>query len=319
MRSIAEIEKELDVVSRIDDRNWGKVKSSDRPQIHKVFAVSSAKRRAILQRELADAKAERAHELFGLKLHSPQFSPGTISLRVLAKLTSVLNEVIEQSAWREWDANGDTLAVDDGFRRLINLRLAGIRSGSTELVFLGNTAPDLTGESALESGLKNFFGVLTASNNDIPDMVNGIGSKATKSVMQLMKVFESENIGVEFSWSAPEAKYFWDGRPDQITRIRALLEEFGETKTTTIEVHGVVSALSRKRIQIETNNGEKLSIRYHRSHTELVNSLHLDQRCLFLIEETTYPSDKIGIRRAAYRLKDIIFGQEMLGRSNKRN
>lgn len=306
MRSITEIENELKVVRGIDERNWGNVKQSDRPEVDRVFAVSSAKRKAMLQRELANAKAERAHELLGLRLHSPQFSPGTISLRVFAKLAVILNEAIEQSAWREWDVNGDSTAVDDGFRRLINLRLAGINAGSTELVFLGNTAPDLTGESALESGLKNFFGVLTAGNNEIPDMVNGIGPKATKSLMHLMRAFESENIGVEFSWSAPEAKYYWDGRPDQITRIRALLEEFGETKAATIDIFGVVSALSRKRIQIETSDGEKLSVRYHRSLAEQVNALHLDQTCHFQIEETTYPSDKIGIKRAAYRLVNIV-------------
>lgn len=309
MKSITEIENELKVISDIDNQNWGSVNGSDRPKVDKVFAVSSAKRRAMLQRELANAKSERAHELFGLRLHSPQLSPGTISLRVLSKLASVLNDAIEQAAWREWDVNGDSSNVDDGFRRLINLRLAGINAGSTELVFLGNTAPDLTGESALESGLKNFFGVLTSGNSEIPDMVNGIGPKATKSVMHLMKAFESENIGVEFSWSSPERKYFWDGRPDQITRIRALLEEFGETKTATIDVFGVVCALSRKQIQIETSGGEKISVRYHRSLAEEVNALHLDQRGHFQIEETTYPSDKIGIKRAAFRLVKIVSGQ----------
>jgi hypothetical protein len=313
MRSIAEIEKELQIVSSIDERNWESVRESKRPEIDKVFAMSSAKRRAMLERELREAKAERAHELFGLKLHSPQFSPGTISLRVLAKISSILNEAIEHSAWREWDVNGDKSAVDDGFRRLINLRLAGINAGSTELVFLGNTAPDLTGESALESGLKNFFGVLTAENDDIPDMINGIGQRATKSVMHLMKAFETENIGVEFSWVAPEEKFHWDGRPDQITRIRALLEEFGESRTTEFKVAGVVSALSRKRIQLETQTGEKLSLRYHRANAEKVNELHLDQHCVVLVEETAYPSDRIGIRRTAYRLLDIDCGAQIAG------
>jgi hypothetical protein len=265
----------------------------------------------MLERELHEAKAERAHELFGLRLHSPQFSPGTISLRLLAKIAAILNEVVEHSAWREWDVNGDRTTVDDGFRRLINLRLAGINAGSTELVFLGNTAPDLTGESALETGLKNFFGVLTAGNNDIPDMVNGIGQRATKALMQLMKAFEAEHIGVEFTWSAPEAKFYWDGRPDQITRIRALLEEFGESDIKEFRIAGTVCALSRKRIQIEIGSGEKLSIRYHRACAEKVNELHLDQRCVFLIEETTYPSDKIGIRRSAYRLTDIAFRENV--------
>lgn len=305
MRSISEIEKELEFVTRVDDENWMKVQTSDRPEVEEFFAVSTLKRRSILQRELAEAKAERAHELFELKIHAQQFSPGTISLRLLSKLSAILNDAIEQAAWREWDVIGDDSGVDEGFRKLINLRLAGIRSGSTELVFLGNTAPDLTGDSALESGLKNLFSVLSASNHEIPDMVNTIGSRATKSVMHLMKELESENIGVEFSWSAPDTKYNWDGRPEQITRIRALLEEFGDSRNETIEVKGVISSLSRKRIHIETINGQNLSVRYHASLSNKVKSLHLDQSCNFTIEEITYPSDKIGIKRSAYTLKDI--------------
>lgn len=305
MRSIIDIEKELDIISRIDERNWGNVQSSDRPQVDRVFAVSSAKRQSMLQRELAHAKSERAHELFGLKLHSPSFPPGTISLRVLSKLTSLFNEALEQSAWKEWDVKGEASSIDEGFRRLLNLRLAGIRAGSTELVFLGNTAADLTGDSALESGLKNLFGVLTASNSEIPDMINSIGTKATKSVMHLMKELESENIGIEFSWRGPDARYHWDGRPDQITRIRALLEEFGDAITGSLEIQGVVSSISRKRIQIETKEGVSLSARYHRSLSEKIKSLHLDEPCNFFVEETTYPSDKIGLKRTAYLLRDV--------------
>lgn len=306
MRSITDIEKELDFARRIDDQNWEALEVSDRPQVDNVFAVSSEKRRSLLEQELAEAKAERAHELFGLRLHTPQFSPGTIPLRVLSKLAPIINDAIEQTAWREWDIQGDAAKINDGFRRLINLRLAGINAGSTELVFLGNTAPDLTGESALESGLRNFFDVLAANNQDFPEVVNGIGMNATKSVMRLMKAFESENMGVEFSWNSASNNYHWNGRPDEITRIRALLEEFGDAETATREVRGVVSALSRKRVQIETESDEKIAARYHRSLAEQVNSLHLDQRCDFLLEETSYPSDKIGIKRTAYRLVQII-------------
>jgi len=319
MRSISDIEKELEFIRRIDERNHNAVESSSRPQVEKLFATSSEKRRKLLEQELTDAKAERAHELFSLKLHTPQFSPGTISLRVLAKLAPLLNDAIEQTAWREWDVKGDTKTIEDGFRRLINLRLAGIQSGSTELVLLGNTAPDLTGESALESGLRNIFDVLSANNNDFPDVVNGIGNNATKSVMKLMKTFESENMGVEFSWRAADTTYHWDGRPDNITRIRALLEEFGEPEICNISVEGVISALSRNRVQIEKSNGEKINARYHRSLNEKINSLHLNQRCVFAIEVTSYPSDSIGIKRDAFRLTQVddLVGQQLDKQKNE--
>lgn len=56
MRSLAEIEDELATVARIDERNQRQLALSDRPAVDRVFAVSSAKRRAMLQRELDQAK-----------------------------------------------------------------------------------------------------------------------------------------------------------------------------------------------------------------------------------------------------------------------
>ena len=304
-RSIADIEKEVEVVRRIDERNRRAVESSERPLVDEVFAASSDKRRKIVEKELKDAKSERAHELFGLRLHSPQFSPGTIPLRVLVRLAPLLNNALEQTAWHEWDINGDATSIDDGFRRLINLRLAGIREGSTELVLLGNITPDLTGESALESGLRNFFDVLSAPNDRLADVVNGIGNKATKSVVHLMKAFEIENMAAEFSWRAPNDVYHWDGRPDEITRIRALLEEIGDPTTRDIAVVGVVGTLTRRRVQIEADNGDKINARYHHSLSEKVNALHLDERREFEVEVTSYPLDTFAMKRNAYRLVGI--------------
>ena len=305
MRSIHEIENELIVIRRLDDRNSDAVYASERPRVERVFLASSNKRRRLLERELMEAKAERAHEIFSLKLHTPQFGPGTIPLRLLAKLANLLNDVIEQTSWREWDIDGNADSISDDFRRLINLRLAGIQSGSTDLIMLGNTAPDLTGESALESGLRNVFEILSAKNEHIPDLINGIGTHAAHSVIKLMKAFEAEHMGVELSWRGPESKYHWDGRPDQITRVRFLLEEFGEPHTVSTVVQGVVSALTRKKIQIEVEDGRRIGARYHRSKSEKVNSLHLDQVCEFELEVTTYPSDATGIKQDAYRLLDV--------------
>lgn len=305
MRSIHEIERELEVIRRLDDRNSDAVYASEQPRVEQVFLASTNKRRRILERELMEAKAERAHEVFSLKLHTPQFAAGTIPLRLLAKLSALLSDVVEQTAWREWDIDGHAESISDDFRRLINLRLAGIQSGSTDLIILGNTAPDLTGESALESGLRNVFEILAAKNENIPDVVNGVGTHAAHSLIRLMKAFEAEHMGVELSWRAPETKYHWDGRPDQITRIRFLLEEFGEPRTVTTTVTGVVSALTRKRIQIETKDERRIGARYHRSKSEKVNGLHLDQLCEFDLEVTTYPSDATGIKQDAYRLLDV--------------
>lgn len=305
IRSISDIENELEVVRQIAKRNRQAVESSDRPLVDEIFAASSDKRQKILERELEHAKSERAHEVFSLKLHSPMFSPGTIPLRVLLRFAPLLNDALEQSAWREQDINGDVSTIDDGFRRQVNLRLAGIREGSTELVFLGNIAPDLTGESALERGLRNFFNVLSAPNDQFTDRANSIGKNATKSVARLMKAFELENLAAEFTWRAPDNQYHWDGRPDEITRVRTLLEEIGDPETQVVAEVGTVSALSRRRVQIETDAGQKISVCYHPSVREEVTKLHLDECCRFDLEVTSYPADTLGLRRNAYRLVGI--------------
>ncbi len=305
IRSITRIENELEVVRRIAQRNRQAVESSDRPLVDEVFAASSDKRQKILERELRHAKSERAHEVFSLKLHSPLFSPGTLPLRVLLRFAPLLNDALEQSAWRERDINGDAATVDDGFRRLINLRLAGIREGSTELVFLGNIAPDLTGESALESGLRNLFDVLSAPNDQFTDRAHAIGKNATKSVARLMRAFEVENMTAEFAWRAPGNLYYWEGRLQEITRVRALLEEIGDPETKIVSVVGVVSALTRRRVQIETDTGQRVNARYHRPVSRAVNALHLDECREFDLEVTSYPADRLGLKRKAYRLLEI--------------
>ena len=304
-REIADIEKELEVVCRIDERNRQAVEKSKRPLEEEVFLVSSTARRKGLEKELQHAKLERMHELFRLRIHTASFSPGTIPLRVLAKLAELLNGTLELAAWHVWDIGGDTTTISEDFRHKINLRLAGIQAGSTELVILGDVAPDLSGISALEDGLKNFFDVLSTSNDQLADVINGIGIKATKSIIELMKVFENGKMAAELSWKASNYDYYWDGKTEEIRRVRRLLQDIGEPETGIRHVMGVISELTRRRVQIETDDDEKINARYHHSLSQKVNALHLDDRRKFEIEEKSYPQDTFGIKNAAYRLLDF--------------
>lgn len=304
-RAIADIEKELEVVCRIDERNRQAIETSKRPLVEEVFLASSTARRKGLEKELQYAKLERMHELFRLRLHTASFSPGTIPLRVLAKLADLLNGALEQAAWHVWDLDGDSTIISEDFRHRINLRLAGIQTGSTELVLIGDIAPDLSGVSALEDGLKNFFDILSTPNDQLVDVVNGIGSKATKSIVELMKTFENGEMAAELSWKAPSNNYYWDGKTEEIKRIRYLLQDIGDPATSIKGVTGVISELTRKRVKIETDVGDKINARYHHSLSEKVNVLHLNERRTFKIETKSYPQDSVGIKNAAYRLLDI--------------
>lgn len=303
-RPIFEIEKELDLVREIDEENRQALERSDRPAVEKVFWASSNKHRRDLEEELEAAKRERAFELFGLRVHSARFEQGTMPLRLFSLLTNSINNVVEQAAWNEWNIESIP-KVSDEFRSAINLRIAGISRGSTQLQFLGDISPDLSGESALENGLHNLFEVFTSTNEQLAETLNAIGDEATKSMITLLEIFEKERLAVDFSWKAPTKEYHWKGKTEEITRIRSMLQEIGDPLTTAISIVGVVGSISRRSVRIDTEGEERITAKYHHSLYDQVATLHLDDRKEFFVELTSYPEDSFDIKRDAYRLVAI--------------
>lgn len=307
---IARLESDLAQVNRIVAADEEAVQSSgmERP-VERVFLASSRKLQSDLGKQLQEAKAERAHELLRLRLHGTQLSMGTIQLRKLGKIIAPLNALLEQSAWRIWDKEGHAERLDEKFIRQLDLRLAGVESGSTELVILGNTSPDLTGESALEVALRNLFSVLSAPNDTFAESAHEIGTHACKSLTELMGFLEKENIAAEFSWPAADAFHSWDGRPTEITRMRTLLETVSDPEVTRENLKGVVQVLSiRGKLEIYLKDSKsKIPLTYHKSLADEVNKLHLGETIEAEVEKTVYPKTHSKKARTVYRLISLEY------------
>ncbi|MCY4014861.1 MAG: hypothetical protein OXG82_19360 [Gammaproteobacteria bacterium] len=304
---IAELEHELQRVSGMVERDEELVARSKRPKVEQVFLSSSTKLRIDIQKRLRVAKAERAHEVVRLRLDGAHLATGTLPLRALSNFITPFNAVLEQSAWRFWDRGGDVSRIDQKFVRHLDLRLAGLEMGSTELVILGNTAPDLSGVSALESALRDVFDLLDSDVDDFADRVHAIGINAGRSMGVFLSRLESEYLAADLEWSAPDRIYRWDGRPTEVTRVRALLDEIGEPTTTTECVLATVNVLSvRNRIEIERQDtGEKLRLGYHKTLADQVHDLRLGDTRLFEVERTTYPFVVSKRKRDTYRLTNV--------------
>ena len=242
---IAELESELERVLGMVEHHEGALARSERPRIESTFLASATKLRTDIQKRLRIAKAEKAHEVVRLRLEGAHLATGTLPLRALANFIMPLNAVLEQSAWRSWDRAGDVSRIDQKFIRHLDLRLVALETGSTELVILGNTAPDLSGVSALESALRDVFDLLCSDIDGFADRVHAIGINAGKSMAAFLSRLESEYLAANLEWQAPDRTYRWDGRPTEVTRVRALLDEIGEPTTTTEEFLGIVNVLSR--------------------------------------------------------------------------
>lgn len=303
---IAQLESELSTVRGLASRDEEALKNSDNPSVDKIFYFSSRKRQLQLENRLFLAKKERAHELISLRLMGNQMD-GSIRLKSLIKVVDPLSTLLERSAWKFWDSDGNAERIDEGFSNLIDLRLAAIESGSTELLIIGNTSPDLTGDSALEEGLRNIFKLLSSRNDEFSEHVHAIGLPACKALSTLMETLEKQNLATEISWSSPGDRYSWAGKPQEITRIRSILDDIGEPTVYEETVQGIVQVLSvRSRLEIYRPDTEsKMVINYHRSLAEEINELHLGDKREFVVEKTVYPFRVAKKKKDAYSLKSI--------------
>ena len=305
---IAELESELERVLKMEAHDERAMSNSDRPEVEKIFLASTRKIRSDLQKRLRIAKAERAHEVVRLRLDGARLETGTLPLRLVANFVEPFNAVLERSAWRYWDRAGDASRIDPKFIRQLDLRLVGLETGSTQLIILGNTSPDLSGISALESALRDIFDLLNSDVETLADRVHAIGIGAGRSLAAFLSRLESENVAIELEWPAPEGVCRWDGRPNEVTRVRSLLEEIGEPTTSRENIQGTVDLLSiRNRLEIQNNGtGEKIRVSYHSGISRLVCDLRLGDTRVFEIERTVYPFVISKKKCDTFRLINII-------------
>lgn len=294
--AITDLNAQLEQVRRIS-ATYGEGDTS-------AFKASWEKRREELEILLAEAQQERQHELIRFKLHGNQLPIGTVPLRILGKLSTDLSGMIESAAWHSRASDAESQRIEPNFVRSLDVRLAGIRSGSSELVILGNTAPDLAGDSPLADAVNNLIEMLNASNDLVVDHLADIGRSAGRYLLSMLGFLEQNNIAAEVTWLGPGGARYWDGRPAEITRLKALLDELGDPEVTTIRVDGIVRLLAATgRLEIVTiPDGEKLSIGYGSELAQYVNSLHLEQRDQFSVQRTSYPSLGAKKKPDSYRL-----------------
>lgn len=303
---LEKLERDLSRIKELVSHNESAVQASSRPQVQKVFLSSTEKIKTDLEKKIRLLKSERAFELFNMRLIGPQMT-GSIQLRSLLKLVPKLNSALEHSSWHFWNKSGISERIDENFIRLLDLRLAGIEPGSTNLVIVGNTQPDLTGESALENALRAIFKLLSSSVDDLIDNVHEIGISASKALSDLMSELEKENLAVELNWGASDNYFRWNGRPAEITKIRTMLEEIGEPETFVDEIEGTVEALSsRGRIEIfSLSNKIKITAKFNLDLHEKINKLHLKSKGIFVIEKISFPIVATNKKKSIYILKDI--------------
>ena len=126
----------------------------------------------------------------------------------------------------------------------LNLKLAGITYGSTRVLVSGSVAPDLTGSSLLENTLHASFRLLKSSNEDLYDAIDAVGGRAATIFHEALGAIASCGFGAEFSWDSPSSgREVWHGTPDEVIRLRTLLDGAQEPTVYEETLSGYVSKL----------------------------------------------------------------------------
>lgn len=214
-----------------------------------------------IRQELSLEESKEAGELVDLRLIGPRAN-GSIPLDWFVSAMEPLSKAWKLAAYRLRYGNEPSRSVSEDVTSALNLKLAGIGYGSTHIFLTGNAIPDLTGESLMQSTLTQMFRLLNADQDEFYDAVDAVGGKSAGQFNEFMKALDSAGLAAQFTWQSPKGVAFWEGRPDEITRIRAMLNTIQEPEKYEEILNGRVAGITDTgRLDLRTDEG-KISIRF---------------------------------------------------------
>lgn len=240
-----------------------------------------------VQHLLLIGEAEEAGELVDLRLIGPRAN-GSISLDWFITAMEPLSKAWKLAAHRLRYGHDAARAVGADVVSALNLKLAGIGYGSTRIFVTGNGLSDLTGENLLQATLVQMFRLLNSSQDEFFDAVDAVGGKSAHQLSEFMKALDKAGMAAQFTWQSASGRYFWEGRPDEINRIRTLLDTIREPERYVETVEGRVAGITDTgRLDLRTGEG-KVFIRFPLRLTDQVQRLTITSMARVVVETSKY-------------------------------
>lgn len=230
-----------------------------------------------LRQELRQAKALLRHEVVELRLLGLRMD-GSIPLRLLTKVADKFNSILAHAAYHLRHGQGPKKRGLDPLYDEMDMRLSGLAFGSTRLVFAGNIAPDLTGESAMGGALEKIFSVLeTQDPSQIRELVTVIGVPATKALSELLGALEQQELGAELTWPAPNATlYRWGGSLADVRHAHERLSPLEKIHPEEVVLSGLIAQLKDSgAFYIRDEDNRQIKISYNAPQYEHVQQYTL--------------------------------------------
>jgi hypothetical protein len=261
MNEIKKIQGQIDAVAEMLSQMENLLAKEPTNFSHKLGIDSLKSQIAELEKQLMHEKAKRDKEIIEIRLKG-RSADGTIPLEVLAKLADGLSGTVLNASYFIQFGKKVKKAKAKEIHDIVNLRLAGISTGSTRLFVTANSSPDLFGRSLAEESLKHSFNLLQSESSDeLVESASKIGKESVRKLYTFITAISHADLEVDLNWNSPiNDNYSWDGNKQSLLRVAQSLTNIQMNDPETIDFLGELIAISL-RGTFEIKLDDKRSIR----------------------------------------------------------
>lgn len=278
------------LLKRQQDRAVARLAENPGDRMAKLLAHNREQAIADLHAEQRLNEARKAGELVELRLHGPRVDRGAIPMDAFLKVTTPLMKALRAIAERQ---RFGTVTLNTKFKRLtadsLNIKLAGIGVGSTRLMLTGNGVADTLGQSLLHLTLGRMLNLLNAPNESFFDAVDTVGVSGARALGEFAGAVESAGMAAELTWPFGDTPLHWEGRPDELVRIKTMLQTIEQPAETEMDIEGEVAGiLDTGRLQLRVQDLGKVNIKFSLDKTHLAQQLVIRKMARLRVLHSTY-------------------------------
>ena len=261
MNEIQKIQNQINEVAKHLEQYESLLRDEPNNFSHQISIDSLKAQISELEKQLRFEKAKREKEIIEIRLKGKSAN-GTIPLEVLAKLADGLSGTVLNASYFIQFGHKVKKVKAKEIHDIVNLRLAGISTGSTKLFVIANTAPDLFGISLAEESLKHSFNLLQSESADeLTESASKIGKESVKKLYKFITSISNADLEVDLDWSSPtNEKYEWKGSKDNLLRVAQSLTNIQMSEPEVISFSGELFTISL-RGNFEIKSDDKRTIR----------------------------------------------------------
>jgi hypothetical protein len=267
-----------------------------------------------LEKQLQHEKAKRDKEVIEIRLIGKSAN-GTLPLEVLAKLADGFSgTILNASLFIQFGKKKNKEKIKE-VHDIVDLRLAGIATGSTRLFITAKNAPDLFGRSLSEESLNHSFNLLQSqSPEELTQSASKIGKDGVKKLYKFITTISNADLEVDLNWTSPtNDKFEWKGNKETLLKVAQSLNNLQISDPEIVLFSGELIGISMRRtFEIKTDDKKTIKGSYPNELIKEAKTLTIGAHYRGVLEKKTIINSATESERVFYTLISITHDKKKL-------